>query len=258
MVLADLMSTKLTRIVNWLTKSGMKVNEAKTSLCLFSNHDTAPIEITVHNSVIKSSKTMNVLGVVFDQKLQWGDQINHCTSKANNAITAIRMIKKYFTTKELLQLVTSNVFSTLYYNSEIWHLHSLKGTLKQKLLSTSAKAIKMCVKYCTNDVSFYELHKKFNRATPENYLLYKHALALFKLLTNENFTTEWVALNFNQILTSRQTLFMSLRANKRKVGLNALANRAFILNNRIPLTWFSMSIDTFKIHCKRELLDLNN
>ena len=168
------------------------------------------------------------------------------------------MIKKYFTTKELLQLVTSNVFSTLYYNSENWHLHSLKGTLKQKLLSTSAKAIKMCVKYCTNDVSFYELHKKFNRATPENYLLYKHALALFKLLTNENFTTEWVALNFNQILTSRQTLFMSLRANKRKVGLNALANRAFILNNRIPLTWFSMSIDTFKIHCKRELLDLNN
>ena len=212
----------------------------------------------MHNCVIKSSKTINVLGVIFDQKLQWGEQINNCTTKANNAITAIRMFKKFFTTKELLQLVTSNVYSTLYYNSEIWHLHSLKGTLKQKLLSTSAKAIKMCVKYWTNDVSFHELHKKFNRATPENYLLYKHALALFKLLTNGNFTTEWVALNFNQILTSRQTLFMSLRANKRKVGLNALANRVFILNNKIPLAWFSMSIDTYKIHCKKVLLNLFN
>ena len=45
--------------------------------------------------------------------------------------------------EELLNLLTSNIYSILYYNSEIWHLPSLKPTLKQKLLSASARALKV-------------------------------------------------------------------------------------------------------------------
>ena len=87
-----------------------------------------------------------------------------------------------------------------------------------------------------------------------NFLLYKHALILFKLIRSQVYTTEWNALNFNQILTSRQTKFLAIRANKRKVGLNALANRVFVLNNRIPLEWFNMSFETFKVHSKQEFI----
>ena len=167
---------------------------------------------------------------------------------------AIKLIRRFFTTKELLQLITSNFFSILYYNSEIWHIPSLKCNLKSRILSSSAKAIKMCVKHCTNDVSFIRIHEIFNRATPENFLLYKHAISLFKLYNSDTFTDDWVLLNFNQILTSRQTDFISLRSNRTKVGLNALANRLFILNNRIPLQWLNMSISSYKVHCKKEFL----
>ena len=122
-------------------------------------------------------------------------------------------------------LKDSNFYSVLHYNSEIWHLEPLKSNLKSKLLSSSAKAIKMCVKYCTNDISFIKIHEMFNRATPDNYLLYKHAILLHKLYNTDHMTSEWVFfLNFNQILTSRQINFMALRYNRKKVGLNALAN----------------------------------
>ena len=104
------------------------------------------------------------------------------------------MIKKFFNTNELLQLITANFYSILYYNSEVWHLQALKSNLKQKLLSASANAIKVCIKFCTNDISFIDLHKTYNRATPENFLLYKHAITLFKLLNEQTFTTEWVAI----------------------------------------------------------------
>ena len=57
-----------------------------------------------------------------------------------------------------------------------------------------------------------DLHNRYNRATPEKFLLYKHAISLFKLMNDPTFTTEWVALNFNQIFTSRQTRFLSTRA----------------------------------------------
>ena len=180
----------------------------------------------------------------------------NCILKSSRALTAIRLIRKFFTTKELLQLVTSNFFSVLYYNSEIWHLPSLKSNLKSKLLSSSAKALKTCIKYSTRDMSFVRIHEMCDRATPDQFLLYKHANLLYSLYNSENYTLEWVNLNFNQILTSRQTKFIALCNNKRKVGLNALANRLFIINNRIPIKWLNLSFGTFKVHCKKEFLEM--
>ena len=254
MVLAERMQTKLENCITWLVQSGMKVNEAKTGLCLFYARDTAPIEISINDAIIKSSRTMNVLGVMFDQKLQWSEHISLCTSKSMKALSAIRMIKKYFPYKELLEIVTANVYSIIYYNSEIWHLPSLKSNLKQKLLSISARAISTCVKHCTRDISFVNLHLLYKRATPEQFLMYRHALCIYKVLNSDVMTREWLELNFNQVFTSRQTKFITLKTNNRKVGLNALANRAFILNNKIPLEWINMSLNTFKVYCKKEFL----
>ena len=141
-----------------------------------------------------------------------------------------------------------------HYNSEIWHLQSLKTNLKQRLLSASSQAIKTCIKYCTNDLSFVRIHEMFERALPEKFLLYRHALLLYKLINSNSHTCEWVHLNFNQILTSRQTTFMATKNNRKRVGLNAFANRVFILNGKIPLCWFEMSIETFKVHCKAKFL----
>jgi hypothetical protein len=47
---------------------------------------------------------------------------------------------------------------------------------------------------------------------------------------------------------------MSRKSNNKRVGLNAFANRVYILNGRIPLDWLNMSINTFKVHCKKEFL----
>ena len=110
-VLATMMESKLKRVEVWLRKSGMKVNEAKTCLCLFYHKDSTPIEITLNNVKIKSVTKINVLGVIFDQRLQWSDHISHCTKKSSKALCAIRLISKFFNTQELLQLITSNFYS---------------------------------------------------------------------------------------------------------------------------------------------------
>ena len=47
---------------------------------------------------------------------------------------------------------------------------------------------------------------------------------------------------------------MATKNNRKRVGLNAFANRAFILNGKIPMSWFEMSIDTFKVNCKAKFL----
>ena len=93
-------------LLKWLKGPGLKVNESKTELCLFYKKDCAPIAINLNGTIIASSVTMNVLGVIFDSKLQWTQHIAKAISKSNSALHAIRLISKYFTTRELLDLLT--------------------------------------------------------------------------------------------------------------------------------------------------------
>ena len=75
-------------------------------------------------------------------------------------------------------------------------------------------------------------------------MLYKLALSLFKVYNSNYNSIEFIALNFNQIFTSRQTKFIATRNNRTKVGLNCLANRFHVLNNQIPLDWLNSSYVT--------------
>ena len=133
--------------MDWLKGSGMKVNESKTNLCLFHRGDTTPISLNLCCKTIRSNKTMNVLGVIFDSKLQWTEQIANSIKGFMKALNAIRLIKKFFTQTELISLVTSNFYSILYYNSEIWQMPSLNITSNRNFQCFS-KGIKSMYEIC--------------------------------------------------------------------------------------------------------------
>ena len=241
----------LNRIVDWLTKSGLKVNESKTELCLFSRHDHPSFTINVGLQEIKSKTQIGVLGVIFDSKLQWGPQVSSTMFKATKALNAIKLIKKNFNS----ELITSNVYSILFYNSEVWHLQSLHHRMKQQLLSVSARAIKVCT-HATDVhlISFEDLHEMVGRATPDKLMIYKLSLQLYRTYNQHIPTQDWVKLNYNGIFTSRQSKFMTRKENKLKVGLNSVSNRFFYLNGKIELDWLNLSYNSYKIKCKNLFL----
>ena len=88
---------------------------------------------------------------------------------------------KYFTNQELVGLVTSNFYSVLSYNLEVWHIALLKFTLKQQLLSASARAFKVCVNNPDPMISFVRIHEINKRGLPKLLMTYKHSLLLHKL-----------------------------------------------------------------------------
>ena len=163
----------------------------------------------------------------------------------------LKLIKRFFKRDELLQLVTSNFYSILYYNSEIWHLPNLNNSLKSKLISASARALKVCMYYPDPMMSFERIHAINKRATPNAIMNYNLGIQLYKLYNTREHSLEWLHLNQNQILTSRQTRFQILRSNSLRIGLNALANRLANINGKIELTWLNLSYESFKIKCKR-------
>ena len=71
----------LDTIMKWLKKSGLKVNQDKTDLCLFFKHDTAPIIIKIGDSILQTKREINVLGVLFDSKLKWPNHVSKVITK---------------------------------------------------------------------------------------------------------------------------------------------------------------------------------
>ena len=215
----------------------------------------ASILLNINGQPIKSKKEISVLGIIFDSKLQWGPQVANAITKSARALNAISLIRNYFNQEELLKLVTSNYYSILFYNSEIWHLPSLKQSLKNSLLSASARALKLCAKSVDLwMLSFAHLHEMVGRATPNQMMTYKLALQLYKTFNYRCPTMDWVSLNFNQIMGTRQKKFSINMTNSKKVGMNALSNRLWYLNGKIDTDWLNHSFDTFKVNCKKLLL----
>ena len=248
--LCENMQTELIKLVKWLKGSGLKVNESKTELCLFYKLDVAPVTLNISGNVISSKTSMGVLGVIFDSKLQWVQHIASAIKKANQALSAIKLIKKYFTKKELLELLTANYYSRLYYNSEIWLLNSLNSRIKQQLLSASARAIKCTMYYPDQDISYKRIHEMNDRATPEMFTLYKVSLLLHKSYNRKTVENEWIYLNLQHQFSIRGDLFKVTKTNKRKVGNNIMVNRLSVLNDRIPLAWLNLSYESFKLKSK--------
>ena len=118
---------------------------------------------------------MNVLVVCFASKLMWSMYLSNTINKANKALHAVRLIKKYFNHQEILQLLTANFYSILYYNSEIWHLPKLKNDLKQH-----HKGSKNLTKNPDPFESFINIHQFCQKALPIRILEYKHANLLHK------------------------------------------------------------------------------
>ena len=134
-------------------------NESKTKVCLFHKNDQPQISITLQGVSITSKKSMNVLGVIFDAKLNWQLQVANAISKASRALFALRLLSRFFNNNQMRTLLDAHFYSVLYYNAVIWLTPTLASDLKHSLLSISANALRSCLMFKGFDISFDFIHK---------------------------------------------------------------------------------------------------
>lgn len=233
----------------WMSGSGLKVNVSKTEMVVFHRHETGQGEIKIGEVTVKSKQSMNVLGIQFDNRLTWETHVEMAIKKSRSSLHAMRSLRKYFTNEEMVKLITANVYSVLYYGSQVWLLPNLKEKLYQKLFSTSGQILKIVDK----NESFLALHKKFCRSTPKIFALYQTAVNLYQMVNDENveFTNSLQTVQ----LTDRRNIRMSfVRNNKFKVGLNLLCNRLRSITNVIDKEWLNMNKKSFKLRCKMRII----
>jgi hypothetical protein len=233
----------------WMSGSGLKVNVEKTELVVFHRFETGRGDITVGQTVIKSQNSMNVLGIRFDSRLAWDLQVDAAILKSRKKLHALRGLRRYFSEQEMVEIITANVFSRLYYGSQVWLLPNLKERLFKKLFSHSGQILKLVHK----ELSYISLHKKFNRSTPKLFSRYQTAINLFHVKNNVP-TDHSSEIDRATLTNQRNCRVMFVRTNRFKVGLNLVNNRMRSISDVIDKKWLDLPIESFKLQCKIRII----
>ncbi len=202
------------------------------------------------DKVVKSSSTLKVLSIVFDNRLQWDKQVEKVTRETRRSLQGLKIIKRHFSEQELLTLVTSLCFSKLYYGSQVWLLQTLKETLYRKLFSQSGQ----CLNICFKELLYINLHKKYLRAIPRFFSLYQTAVNYYETMTEHDHALETPDIRVNTLSDRRNVMLMFIRTNKYKVGQNLLSNRLCAISKCIPKNCILQTKNQFKMFCKINLI----
>lgn len=153
-------------------------------MVLFHATKTATTSIKVGDVTINSQKSIKVLGIVFDEHLDWNQHIESAIKKTKTANYGLKRIIRYVSTEEAKKVAMACVYSVLYYGAQIYLHPGLKQSQFKRLLSTSSLIIRTCfgLKYW-NLVSFNDLHQIADILTPQNTAKYLSGLMLYDYKT---------------------------------------------------------------------------
>ena len=153
--------------------------------------------------------------------------------KSNKAKHAIMLTRKFFSKNELNGLLTTNFYSILYYNCDVWLIPSLKPQIKQQILLASARALRICTTNYDNPISFKQIHTINKRATPKQMMTFIYAILLNKIWNETIYSKHWLAPNFQQNCKERIESVRIFETSNSKVGKNLVVNRLKVINGLI-------------------------
>ena len=151
-------------------------------------------------------------------------------------------------------LLTSNFYSILYYNCEIWLSKELNVRNKQQILAASANALKLLNNVSDLRTSYFQLHCQEKRAMPMNFAKYRLAIQLYKIYNEDNFNDDWQDMNAQQNFNARNETFQISDYSRLKFGRNIMCNKLTVLNHQVNLIWLNLSLNSFKMKVKNLFL----
>ena len=171
-------------------------------------------------------------------------------------LQAMRIISKYFTIDERLNISTSLFYSKLYYGAEIWLLPTLSFALKKKLLNISTQAIRIVANDHLKIFNSNDLHTMFKRFTPNQWRIYSNLQIIYRIINFNAPQDIWIELQLNALPLSRANKTIFPPTNNRKVGNNSILNRLSYASNLVTNDDLNLSYDAFKVLVKKTVLIL--
>ncbi len=236
----------MTQHLVWLKTNGMVCNVEKTEMMIM-NYDS-PASIVVMDRMIKSQSSMKVLGIQFDTKMCWSEQVSNVIKKTNRMLHGLRKIRCYLDARQAKWVTTSFYFSVLYYGAEVWFHRHLSFHLKQKIRSAHYRALRLI----HGDRDRLELDMIGQRATPDewaNYAVGKMMARMVLLQSPARLLTEIIQNSYSERRQENRLLFFDSSASK--IGRQCIKNRLGCLAKQMKFDWLNADPNTLRPQLKK-------
>ena len=107
---------------NWIYKNFFVLNLDKYYFMLFGVNDGIQTDLASNNSTVKNSKKEKILGIIFDNKLDFFLHLTRITKKANIKLNNLTRVQKYIVLEQKAFLTSSSIKSQFNYCPLIWML----------------------------------------------------------------------------------------------------------------------------------------
>jgi len=235
----------------YLNDIGMVTNTAKTELTYFSRKPLMnPPSLNVDKVSIHPSKTLKVLGLIFQEDLKEEHQVERTAKSCKFLIPKLKYLGRFLSPENLKTVVTAQFFSRLYYGCEVW-LHENTSARTWKIMnSLHYRVLRVILKDYNNTRSRREVDAVMKRATPRQWSYYTSSKMAINLMNGSTPLGKKLKAKcyVNDRIPGRGTITDTSRL---KVGKFSLSNRLQCLR-RLNFDWCSgITKDLLRINLKK-------
>ena len=148
--LINVLENETAILLNWFRINEMKSNEDKCKLIIL-NREGDKIKIGEEN--ITGTKSVKLLGVTIDNKLNFDEHVHKICKKASQKLHALARISKYLDKNKLRVIMKTFIESQFNYCPTTWMFHSRKLNNRINLLHERA----LRIVYKDNQLTFRDL-----------------------------------------------------------------------------------------------------
>ncbi len=163
----------------------MKVNTAKTEIVIFNKKEEILHQIPFADAVVKSQLHMKVSGVVCDHKLTWEKHVRQTVAKSSAKLSVLQKLRKFYTQKQFIQILTSQFFSNLYYCSQAWLRSATSKKLGKLVSSVHYRALRVSLNEFRPKTNREKIDLLCKRASPKQWSTYSISSIVINCIHNE-------------------------------------------------------------------------
>ena len=163
--------------MKWFNENYMKSNNDKCHLVITSPEE---VKINIGCDDIINEKSVKLLGVTIDQKLNFSEHVTKLCKKASMKLHALARVSKYMSTNKLRIIMKAFIESQFGYCPLIWMFHN--RTLNTRINKIQERALRLV--YKDNTSTFTELLSKDSSFCIHHRNLQKLAIEMYKVKHN--------------------------------------------------------------------------
>ena len=229
----DLVLSKLEKdtstVFTWFQNNYLKANSGKSHLLTTSDNVQ---HINVGGNQLSSSKYEEILGVLMDHKLTFGNHLLNIVQRVNQKLHALARKSKYVLQKKLIITMKAFVSLQFAYYPLIWMFHSRQ--INHKINKLHERALRIV--YNDHFSSFEELLSKDKSVTVHQRNLQILATEMYKILNglSPDIMHDIFEIKSNYYNTRNAPTFCSRNIKAVRYGLQTISYVASKIWNLVP------------------------